>query len=50
MTYDGVNDGVYSKDRGCNGFASNMIKLSVAETKWSSLLARTLALTLYISI
>ena len=28
----------------------NMIKLSVNETKWSSLLARTLALILYISI
>ena len=27
-----------------------MIKLSVSETKWSSLLARTRALTLYISI
>ena len=28
----------------------NMIKLSVDETKWSSLLARTRALILYISI
>ena len=31
-------------------FASNMIKLSVNETKWSSLLARARALILYISI
>ena len=31
-------------------FASNMIKLSVNETKWSSLLAKTRALILYISI
>ena len=31
-------------------FASYMIKLSVKETKWSSLLARTGALILYISI
>ena len=30
--------------------ACNMIKLSVNETKWSSLLARTRALILYISI
>ena len=36
--------------KGFNSFASNMIKLSVNETKWSSLLARTRALTLYISI
>ena len=36
--------------RGFNSFASNMIKLSVNETKWSSLLARTRALILYISI
>ena len=36
--------------RGFNSFASNMIKLSVSETKWSSLLARTRALILYISI
>ena len=41
---------VYIKDRGFNSFASNMIKLSVNETKWSSLLARTRALILYISI
>ena len=34
----------------CNSFASNMIKLSVNETEWSSLLARTRALILYISI
>ena len=33
-----------------NSFASNMIKLSVRETKWSSLLARTHALIPYISI
>ena len=38
------------QDRGFNSFASNMIKLSVNETKWSSLLARTRALILYISI
>ena len=36
--------------RGFNSFASNMIKLSVIETKWSCLLARTHALILYISI
>ena len=41
---------VYMQDRGFNGFASNMIKLSVNETKWSSLVVRTLALILYISI
>ena len=41
---------VYMQDRGFNSFASNMIKLSVSETKWSSLLARTRALILYISI
>ena len=40
----------YIKDRGFNSFASNTIKLSVNETKWSSLLARTRALILYISI
>ena len=33
-----------------NGFASNMIKLLVSETKWSSLLASTRALIPYISI
>ena len=33
-----------------NSFASNMIKLSVNETKWSSLLASTRALIPYISI
>jgi len=38
------------KDRGFNSFASNMIKLSVNETKWNSLLARTRSLILYISI
>ena len=36
--------------KGFNSFASNMIKLSVSETKWSCLLARTRALILYISI
>ena len=38
------------EDRGLNSFASNMIKLLVSETKWSSLLARTGAFILYISI
>ena len=38
------------QDRGFNSFASNVIKLSANETKWSSLLARTRALILYISI
>ena len=38
------------EDRGLNSFASNMRKLSVSETKWSSLLARTGAFILYISI
>ena len=32
------------------GFISNMIKLSVSKIKWSSLLARTRALILYIKI
>ena len=41
---------VYMQDRGLNSFASNMIKLLVNETKWSSLLARTRAFILYISI
>ena len=41
---------VYMQDRGFNSFISNMINLSVNETKWSSLLARTHALILYISI
>ena len=41
---------VYIQDRGFNSFASNMIKLPVSETKWSSLLARTCAHILYISI
>ena len=41
---------VYMQDRGFNSFASNMIKLWVNETKWSSLLARILALILYISM
>ena len=38
------------QDRGFNSLASNIIKLSVSETKWSSLLARTRALILSISI
>ena len=37
-------------DRGFNSFAFNMIKLSVNETQWRSLLARTPALILCISI
>ena len=41
---------VYKQDRGFNSLASKMIKLSVSETKCSSLLARTRALILYISI
>ena len=40
----------YLKDRGFNSFACDTIKLSVNETKWSSLLARTRALILYILI
>ena len=31
---------VYMQDRGFNSFASNMIKLSVNETKWSSFLSQ----------
>ena len=38
------------EDRGFNSFASNMIKLSVNETKWSSFLARTRTLIIFISI
>ena len=38
------------QDRGFTSFASNMIKPSVNETKWSSLLARIRALILYISL
>ena len=41
---------VYMKDRSFNSFASHMIKLSVNETKWSSLLARTRALIPFIWI
>ena len=41
---------VYIKDPGLDSSASNMIKLSVNEAKWSSLLARTRTLILYISI
>ena len=37
---------VYMEDRGFSSFASNMIRLSNNETKWSSLLARTSALIL----
>ena len=40
---------VYMQDRGFNSFASNIIKLSVNEAKWSSFLARTGALILFIS-
>ena len=38
------------KDRSFNSFASHVITLSGNETKWSSLLARTRALILFISI
>ena len=38
------------QDRGFSSFASNMMKLSVNETKWSSLLTRNRVLILYISI
>ena len=38
------------QDRSFNCFASNMIKLSANETKWSILLARTRALILFTSI
>ena len=41
---------VYMQDRGFSSFASNVMKLSVNETKWSSLLARNHALILYIFI
>ena len=41
---------VYMQGSGFNSFSSSMIKLSVNETQWSSLLARTRALILYISI
>ena len=41
---------VYMQERDFNSFASNIIKLAVNETKWSTLLARTRALVLYISI
>ena len=41
---------VYMEDEGFNSFATNTIKLSVSETKWSSLLARTGAFVLYMSI
>ena len=41
---------VYVQDRGFNSFASNMVKLSVNETKWMSFLARNRALILFISI
>ena len=40
---------VYMQDRGFNSFASNVINLSVNETKWSSSVARTRALILYSS-
>ena len=35
------------QDGGFNSLASNVIKLSVNETKWSSLLARNIAFILY---
>ena len=41
---------VYMQERGFNSFASKKIKLAVNETKLSTLLARTRALVLYISI
>ena len=41
---------IYMQDKGFNSFISNMTNLLVNETKWSSLLARTRALILYISI
>ena len=41
---------VYMQDRSFNSFASNLMKPSVNETKWSILLARTRALILFISI
>ena len=41
---------VYMHDRGFNSFACNVIKLSVNETKWSSLPARTRGFDLYIPI
>ena len=41
---------VYMQERVFDSFASNIIKLAVNETKWSTLLARTSALVLYISI
>ena len=41
---------VYKHNRGFNIFASNMIKLSLHETKWNSLLAGTHAPILYILI
>ena len=39
----------YMQNRGFNSFASNIIKLLVNEAKWSSFLARTRALILFIS-
>ena len=39
----------YMQDRGFNSFASNIIKLLVNEAKWSSFLARTRSLILFIS-
>ena len=41
---------VYMQGRSFNSFASHMTKLSVNETKWSILLARTRALILFIAI
>ena len=41
---------VYMQDRSFNSFASNLIKPSVNETKWSILPARTRSLILFISV
>ena len=41
---------VYMQDRSFKNFACNMIKLSVKETKWSSLLTRTRALIFCFSV
>ena len=41
---------IYMQNRVFNSFASNMIKLLVNETKWSSLLARTRTPFLHILI
>ena len=41
---------VFTQDGVFKSFAPNTIKPSVNETKWSSLLARTRGLTLYVLI